>query len=448
MLSERREVVVVGGGPAGCAAALHLAVAGRDVLLLERARVPRPKACGDCLSPQASRLLARLGVLPHIDALEPARLAGWRIVAPAGAELRAYFSDVAGGDALVASGLALRRHRLDHVLIAAAAAAGVEVRTGVQVTDVVPGAHGDARVVARTTDGVGHIRARLVVAADGLRSVVARRIGARQRRPRVRKLSLTAHVRGVRGVTALGEMHLADRSCIGLAPVDAALQSCNLTLVVDAREGAGIASAQGGGEAPDDGAHRGRDNAPHNDDAQHARITQFVRGALRRFPALSGRLDDMELLEEPGRGLVWLASGPFDFPVRHVVADGVALAGDAGGYFDPFTGQGIHQALATGELVARCALDVLARGGPVTAARLAPYAAAHAALTSGPHRVQRWIDAVLARPRPADAAIRLLARSAPLRDTLLAVTGDLLPVRALLDPRRAAAAIHSLARSA
>src|SRR5690606_19822312 len=129
-----------------------------------------------------------------------------------------------------------------------------------------------------------------------------------------------------------------------------------------------------------------------------ARLNAFVDHWQPRFPLLAG---DAPL--RPLGGERWMASGPFDVPVRNVAFDGVALVGDAAGYFDPFTGQGIHQALAGAEQLARIAARALRQPGCVSRARLAGWAEAHAALTLGARRVQWLIEHVLARPALANA---------------------------------------------
>ena len=391
------DVAVVGAGPAGSVTALLLARAGFDVAVLDRRRMPRRKPCGDCLSAEAARALDRLGVLDAVHALRPARLRGWRIAAPGGHAFESAFADVCGGDRRVATALALPRALLDAALLDAAAAAGARVLAPVHVErrDAGPVLHG------RTGDGACvRVRSRLVVGADGLRSVIARSLGAPARPARRRKLSLTAHATGIGAPRDIGEMHVIDGGCLGVAPVSADRALHNVTLVVDA-DRAGRAAARG--------------------------ADAIFRDALARFPALRGRLDAIEV-----HGPL-LASGPFDFPVAHVVADGCALVGDAAGYFDPFTGQGIYQAIASAEVLADEAAAAL-HAGDVTAGRLARYVERRRALLRGARAVQRMIDEVLARPRLADFAIRRLGERPAVAAALLAVTADLRPAATLASP--------------
>src|SRR5258708_3507376 len=101
------DVAIVGAGPAGSTTAALLAERGLDIVVLERARFPRPKPCAEYLSPEATRVLDRLGLLPQIDAYGPAHLVGMRIVGPSGASFVGRFAAGHGFRAYRDYGLAL-----------------------------------------------------------------------------------------------------------------------------------------------------------------------------------------------------------------------------------------------------------------------------------------------------------------------------------------------------
>jgi flavin-dependent dehydrogenase len=138
---------------------------------------------------------------------------------------------------------------------------------------------------------------------------------------------------------------------------------------------------------------------------------------------------------EPTRELE--ITGPFQVTPRRTTAPGVLLTGDAAGYFDPLTGQGIHRALATGRSAAAAVLRML--DAPSAAARTAARAAYEAELEgilAPGRRVQRLVDEVVGRPWLLGPASRLLSRRPGLASLLVDVTGDRVPASALADPRR------------
>jgi menaquinone-9 beta-reductase len=384
-------IVIVGAGPAGATAALLLARAGAPVVIVERRPFPRPKPCGDCLSPGLTPLLQRMGVLDRVLALAPARLAGWRLAAP-GAASRTAFAD--GAEAL-----ALPREKLDAALLDAALEAGAGLVRG-----RFAGVRRNGALSLELAGRRGRLRAAFLVGADGLRSVVARRIHAIRRAPRIRKVSFTAHVRGVPDAGDWGEMHVARGLCAGLAPVGPAGPDrlWNLTVVLDR------ARRPPPGSRPDPPA---------------------LLAMLAVFPELAARLRDASF-ERHGDAGPLLASGPFDWPVRSAAAPGVALVGDAAGYFDPFTGQGIFQAVAGASLLAE---EILA-GGPGPDTTLRRYAARQRRLAAEPRMLQHLIEAVMSRPALATAAIRRLDAAPAFARRVLAATGDLAPPRSLLSP--------------
>ncbi len=386
-------MVVVGGGPAGSVTAMLLARAGYQVTLLERQRFPRAKPCGDCLSPGANPVLKRLGLWDDVMHARPARLTGWRLTSPNHVSFQTLFRDITE-DGDVSEALAISRDRFDSVLLDHAQQAGVNIRHGLHVTDVLRAAAGSV-IGVRAQCGAERIeiKTRLTIGADGLRSVIARRLNAHSRRPRLRKASFTMHV-DLPQRREVGEMYVAGNACLGIAPVQADGLQHNVTLVID-----------------------------HGTCDTHAGPRGIVRSGLARF-GFELSPDSFEIL----------ASGPFDWPMRQTTFDGAALIGDAAGYYDPFTGQGIFQALRSAEMLAEHAAGAL-KHRTVTKKHIRNFEHAHARMMRPARRVQRIVEFVCARPHLADRVFGKLARDAALARALVGVTSDLLLPARLLSPR-------------
>src|SRR5207247_6669904 len=147
------DIIVVGGGPAGAATAWALSREGVDVLVLDRARFPRDKICAEYLSPQASRILADMGVLEEIERSSPAHLAGMSLRAPNGLIANGEFAANHGFRGFRDKGLAIRRTILDVLVLRGAQKAGARVEEGVRVTDLARLGSRISGVTAITPDG-------------------------------------------------------------------------------------------------------------------------------------------------------------------------------------------------------------------------------------------------------------------------------------------------------
>src|SRR5256886_6330759 len=210
------DVAIIGAGPAGSTTAAVLAERGFDVVVLERARFPRPKPCAEYLSPEATRILDRLGLPARIDRYGPARLVGMRIVGPSGASFVGRFAASHGFRAYRDHGLALPREILDALIADAARARGAEVREGVRA-EAIAVRHDGVEITLRSEGRPATIRARMLIGADGLNSRVARQLGL-SRRASLLRVALVTHATGVLGMGAVGGMHGSRGGYVGPAP--------------------------------------------------------------------------------------------------------------------------------------------------------------------------------------------------------------------------------------
>ena len=391
------DVLVVGAGPAGSAAAALLARAGYAVAAVDRAAFPRDKACSEYMSPETDRLLDRFGVVPALEAAGEASIQGTVVTAAHGSRLHGRFA-LAGPPPFRPTGLSVSRRVLDHALVGAARGAGAAVLERTAGAERVYDRGAVAGAVLRDAAGAHRVvRARLTLGADGLRSLVARRIG-RRRLGRPRRLAFVAHLDGVAGMGDSAELHVGRGAYAGLNPIGGG--RTNVALVVAAEL---AAEARG-------------------------RAEEFFLETLRRFPGVHERVSRGTLARPV------LATGPFAAWSGRVVADGAALVGDAADFFDPFTGEGIYSALRGATLLADAADEALASGGPVTAARLAGYRRVRLAAFAGKWAVERLIGYSMLFPALFDRAVGRLGRRAGMADTLIGVTADFVPARRVLNP--------------
>jgi len=396
------EVIVVGGGPAGASTAHALARSGVDVLLLDRAKFPRDKTCAEYLSPQASRILSDMNVLEEIERSHPAHLSGMRIRAPDGQHADGEFAANHGFRPFRDYGLAIRRTILDAIVLEGARTAGARVEELVRVTDVSKDQTGRVNgVTVIGPDGTARtLTSSYVVGADGLRSVVGKRLGlTHTSRFFPKRLALVAHYRNVRDVGALGEMHVDHQGYFGI--VDVGLGFVNVAVVVPISRAAEI----GEGRA------------------------EFLDEWIAARPHLAERFSGAERVTDVR------ATGPFATVSRPAWAPGAALVGDAAEFFDPFTGEGMYSALRGGELLAPFIAEAL-RGTPADENRvLARYETARRSEFGGKWKLERIVGMAIAYPYFLNNAAKALSRNKDLADLLVGVAGDFIPAKVALNPR-------------
>ncbi len=393
MTARDADVIVVGAGPAGTATAILLAEHGLAVQLLDRARFPRPKLCGEYLSPEAPRVLDRLGVLKTVDGFATP-IAGIRITAPDGTVVTGRYRAIGPWRPYREHALALSRETLDDALVERVRALPVDFREQTRVTGVlIEGDRVTGVEAVDRDDRALRLRAPLVIAADGRASVVAQRLGLR-RAHRLQRMALVTYVTGLEGPRDLAQIFVdpPDYSIINpLAP-----DRANLSIVVP------LAHA-----APWSG-----------------RLDAFFAARVRQLPHLARRLAGARPVA-PVQAMGPLACEVL--PPRH---GGVLLVGDAAGFYDPFTGEGVFGALRSAELAAETAVRAL-HAGDCSSEALAGYARARRRAFGGKERVTRALQFVIAHRRLANLTARVLARRPGLLDLLLGVIGDFVPPKAL-----------------
>jgi geranylgeranyl reductase family protein len=323
------DVLIAGAGPAGALAALRLARAGARVLLVDRARFPRDKLCGDTLNPGALRILARYGLDTEVHASGVA-LEGMLLTNDRGVQVRGRY-----GRGRV--GRALTRRRFDERLVRAAAAAGAQVQDGVRVQGALVEERAGGRrvygaVLTGRDGGALRVPAALTIACDGRRSTLAFGLGLARQPDTPRRWAIGAYFDGVEELSSLGEMHIRRGHYLGVAPMGDGL--ANVCLVT--QRGAGF----------DDPA-------------------RLLDRHVAADPVIGPRFAGARRISSA------TVIGPLAVDVSTAGAPGLLLAGDAAGFVDPMTGDGLRLALRGAELAAEAAEAALGAVGEGDAASVA-----------------------------------------------------------------------------
>ena len=309
------DVLIAGAGPAGSIAALVLARAGARVTLVDRARFPRDKLCGDTINPGAISILRRLA-LDHLLA-DGLCVDGMMVTGEGGVSVRAEY-----GNGQI--GRALPRRLLDLRLLDAAIDAGVDFIDGALVQQPLIGDDGIVRGlrVKHTAGPTENRQATVTIAADGAHSRIARALRLVRTPAAPRRWVVGGIFRHVRGLSNVGEMHVRKRCYIGVAPLPGGLTN------------ACVVSA----------------------DHELLRQKDLLCDVLRKDPATAGRFDAATLSSGP------VMLGPLALDAKGAGVPGLLLAGDAAGFIDPMTGDGLRFAFRGAELAATEVTRVLQEG--------------------------------------------------------------------------------------
>ena len=376
------DILVVGAGPAGSAFAAAAASRGREVLLIDAAAHPRPKTCAEYASPRILEELRAIGLDDAAWRADALPIEGMRVIRGDDAsDIR--YRDAAGPR----PAWGLDRLAFDAQLAGHATARGARylARTSLRGLEV-----DDAAITAmlRTPDGPKRVRARWIVGADGARSRTARLLGVDRPVRLPRRLGLVAHYQGIPALRDHGEMHVGPAGYVGLAPLAHGRLNVGMAL-------------------PLDGARRSAEE-------------RFAE-AIASIPAVAERLRGVRRLT-PIRG-----AAPIGHRVSRAARPGWLLIGDAAGFIDPFSGEGIFRALRS----ARAAATALAAGDRGADER---YLAARRTAFAGKDALTWVVQAMLAAQPLLGYALRRLDRRPALAARFGSALGDCRPASDVLAP--------------
>jgi menaquinone-9 beta-reductase len=402
--ADTADVIVVGAGPAGSTTAFYLAQAGLDVLLLEKARFPREKVCGDGLTPRAVKALVGMGIsVGEEDGW--VRNKGLRVIG-AGKRMELCWPELASYPGY---GLVRGRTDLDQTLARRAEKVGARLQEGVTVTGPVLDERTGkitgvlARPSGEEADRAYH--ARVIVAADGNSSRLSVAMGLRKRDDRPLGVAVRTYYKTPR--------HDDDylESWLDLWDGDRLLPGYGWIF------GMGDGTSNVGLGLLNTSAAFG-----HTD--YHALLRRWLNG----MPAEWGFTEENRT--QPIRG----AALPMGFNRTPCYYNGLLLAGDAGGMVNPFNGEGIAYAMESGEILARTIVQALARARRAETERvLAGYPQALGDAYGGYFAVGRQFVKLIGRP----GLMRFATRHSMSRPALMAFALKLLAN--LTDPRGDAA---------
>lgn len=395
------DLIVVGAGPGGATAAALAARRGLRVLLVDHARFPRDKVCGDAISGKSLEVLRELGIIQRVASA--ASVPSWGVLfsGPGGAEVAIPFAP--NGSIEEPPGFVCAREIYDELLVRRASELGAEVREGCAVEGLVREGSSVRGVVLQNGATDKEIRAPLVVGADGAYSVVARSLGLQQLDEDHYYAGVRAYYEGLDGFRPGNfiELHFVDEAIPGYFWIFP---------MADGRANVGLGTLS----------------------------SRIKKHGLRLKEVLEATIESPRFRERfAGARRVGKVTGwgmPLGSAPRPLSGDGWMLVGDAASLIDPFTGEGIGNAMLSGSIAARVAAEALRTSDSPGADALAGYGTAvHAALDAELRlsyvlrRLERWKWLL-------EAVIRKAGKQPELASTISSMFSDLDARRQLASP--------------
>lgn len=372
------DAAIIGGGLAGCSAAITLAQLGAHVILLEAKTYPHHKVCGEFLSPECHYFFDQLGLTSTLEALKPTRIN------------TVFISSIAATweAKLPGSAWGLSRYAFDAALVGQARTLGVNVREATTVTVLSGSLNSGFELNVR---GIKSIQARSVIAAHGKRSTVDRLLDRKFLRNPQPFIALKAHFRNLPLPDRI-ELHTFPGGYCGMSEIEGGL--VNMCLLVHERI-----------------FHRA------------GSIPKFLEWMQSQNAHLQRRFSQAERVSQH-----WLSIAQIPFVPKSLFEGDVLMAGDAAGLIAPLAGDGMAMALHSGLIAGEKLSHFLS--GQISAEHLKrAYAAEWRANFGARLHVGRVIQPLMLRPHLFAHALRLLNAVPSLGNFFVCKTRDMRFIR-------------------
>jgi menaquinone-9 beta-reductase len=359
---EQVDVVIIGGGVAGCSAAVHLVKQGFQVVLFEAKSYPHHKVCGEFMSPECNALLDELCVLTQIKALQPASIHRARITVPGGTQ---WETELPG------SAIGVSRYVLDELLANHASAMGVQVREGVSVEEV-SGSLDEGFEIAISQ---ARLHSRVVIGAYGKRGKLDKTLERNFLSRSQPYIGLKTHMIGA-PLPARVDLHSFPGGYCGMSEVENG--RTNVCLLVR------------------------QEVFRHHSGEGSDKIEGFITWMQKQNPYLNEWLSGAERTE-----VEWMGIAQVPFVSKRAVVNDVLMAGDSAGLIAPLAGDGMAMALQGGKLAAEYTAHYLTGSLSAKALRQG-YEKAWRQQFNGRLRLGRMLQAFMLRPPALTFGLRVI----------------------------------------
>ncbi|MBI4176678.1 MAG: geranylgeranyl reductase family protein, partial [Candidatus Aenigmarchaeota archaeon] len=320
--TKQYDVIVVGGGPTGTIAAMYLKKAGKDVLLIDKAKFPRDKICGDAQGRKAAMVMKELGIYEEYKKIPGCPIFGLRLSSPNGTQIDLTMIDRSSG----VPGYVTRRMDFDNFLFQSAKALGIEIMEETAVTKIVHEDKAIREVHCKRGGEEFTLRAKVYIAADGAHSMFATEFGQKNP-PEHLIVAVRQYWKGVTGLSDMIEIHLIKDLIPGyfwIFPLPNGEANVGLGMII-------------------------KDMTK-----KKVNLADALKREVTQNPLFVERFRNAKPLEDVKAWNLPIASHR-----RKCYGQNVMLIGDAAGLINPLSGEGVGTGVISAKLAAEVAIEAM-----------------------------------------------------------------------------------------